>query len=186
MLKLHYFLFGLQTLGAVILFWNGVPLYRQILADPAAHEPRAETWLWALASIALIQAGYWISYQRRLPMPQFSSALLGHAMQFLSRLTFVFVAAVFGFTFIVRKNGFELPASRYVLLILLLFSLYCYNRELGRWGQAFEARKPAAGRDDLVVMDPTSSYSDKMTETPLEPSLAGHISTQNLEGKRHR
>jgi hypothetical protein len=86
-------------------------------------------------------------------------------------LTFVFVAAVFGFTFITRRNGFELPASRYILLILLLFSLYCYNRELGRWGQALEVRKPAAGRDDLDVIDPTSSCSNKIIETPWSNHL---------------
>ena len=35
-------LFGVQTIGAIVLFWNAVPLYHQILADPAAHEARPE------------------------------------------------------------------------------------------------------------------------------------------------
>ena len=34
----YFALFGMQTIGAVMFFWNGVPLYRRVVADPASYE----------------------------------------------------------------------------------------------------------------------------------------------------
>ena len=116
--------FGTQTIGTVVLFWNAVPLYQQILADPASHEAGTEHLTWALSSIALMQLGYWVSYRMRLPLPQFTYALLGHATLFLARMSFVFATSVFGFLFITQKPGFHIPASRYVIIIFGLFALY--------------------------------------------------------------
>lgn len=134
-------LFGVQTVGAVILFWNGVPLYQQILADPAAHEAGTEHLSWALSSIAFMQLGYWFSYRTRPPLPRFTNALLGHVALFLTRMGFVFATSVFGFLFITQKPGFHIPSSRYAITLLGLFALYCYVRELERLGRAFLERE---------------------------------------------
>ncbi len=134
-------LFGMQTVGAVVLFWKAVPLYREILADPAAHEARPEHLVWALSSIVLMQAGYWISRQINPPLPQYSNALIGNVILFLARMSFVFATSVFGFVFITQKPGFHIPAFRYVVTLLGLFSLYCYVQELERLGRAFVGRE---------------------------------------------
>jgi hypothetical protein len=134
-------LFGLQTIGAVIIFWNGVPLYRQALADPASHQARLETLIWSLAAIALIQTGYWISYRLRPPPPKFTNALIGHILSFLARMAFVFAASVFGFVFITQKSKFHIPVFRYVVTLAGLFSLYCYVLEIERLGGAFVGRE---------------------------------------------
>ena len=134
-------LFGVQTIGAAILFWNAVPLYREILADPAAHEAQPERLIWALSSIVLMQAGYWISHQINPPLPQYSNALIGNVILFLARMSFVFATSVFGFIFITQKPGFDIPAFRYAVTLLGLFSLYCYVQELERLGRAFVGRE---------------------------------------------
>jgi hypothetical protein len=130
-------LFGMQTIGVVILLWNAIPLYRQILADPASHVARNENLVWSLSPIALMQVGYWISNRVRPPPPRFANVLLGHVTMFLARMSFVFATSVFGFLFIAEKPGFHLPVSRYVLTLLGLFALYCYMQELERLGRAF-------------------------------------------------
>ena len=129
-------LFGMQTVGAVVLFWKGIPLYQQILADPASHEARPENLVWSLSSIVLIQVGYWISHRVRPPLPQFANALLGNVTLFLARMSFVFATSVFGFVFITQKPEFQIPAFRYIVTLLGLFSLYCYVQELERLGRA--------------------------------------------------
>jgi hypothetical protein len=134
-------LFGLQTIGAFILFWNAVPLYQQILADPTAHEARTEHLIWSLSSIALMQVGYWISDRFRPPPPQLRNALLGHITLFLARMGFVFATSVFGFVFITQKPGFHIPVFRYVVTLVGLFSLYCYTRELECLGKAFQSQR---------------------------------------------
>jgi hypothetical protein len=134
-------LFAVQTIGTAILIWNAVPLYQQILADPASHVVRNENLTWSLSSIALMQLGYWISYRVRPQPPQFVSVLLGHITLFVARMSFVFATSVFGFMFLVEKPGFHIPPSRYIVLLLGLFSLYCYMLELERLGRAFLSEK---------------------------------------------
>jgi hypothetical protein len=68
----YFALFGVQTIGAVILLWNSVPLYRQVLADPT-FEARGEHLPWGILSIALMQLGYWVSDRIRLALPRLSS-----------------------------------------------------------------------------------------------------------------
>ena len=129
-------LLAVQTIGAVVLFWNGVPLYQQILADPASHEAKPETLAWVLSSIVLMQAGYWISNRFRPSLPQFINKLLGHLTLFLARMSFVFPTSIFGFLVFAQKPGFQIPAFRYVAVLMGLFALYCYTRELDRFGNA--------------------------------------------------
>jgi hypothetical protein len=130
-------LFGVQTIGVAILICNAVPHYREILSDPGAHQAEAWTLVWSLSASLLIQIGFWINYRVRPPLPQLSIALLGHVLQFVSRMSFVLATSIFGFVFLTPKPGFHMPASRYVVTIVALFSLYCYTQELTRLGKAF-------------------------------------------------
>jgi hypothetical protein len=68
----YFALFGLQTIGAVIILWNEVSHYRQ--AIPATPQARPETLIRSLSAIAMIQTGYWISYRAQPPPPQITNA----------------------------------------------------------------------------------------------------------------
>ena len=91
----------------------------------------------SLSSIALMQIAYWVSYHVRPPLPQFKNALLGHVVLFLARMGFVLPTSVFGFVFVARRPEFEIPVFQYLVLLLGLFSLFCYVRELERLGRVF-------------------------------------------------
>ena len=133
----YFALFGMQTIGAVVLFWTGLRLYRQVLADPASHEPQLWAIVGSLSSIALMQIAYWVSYRVRPPLPQFQNALLGHAILFLARMSFVLPTSIFGFVFVAQRPEFEIPVFRCFVILLGLFSLFCYVRELERLGRVF-------------------------------------------------
>ena len=128
-------LLGVQTIGAVALYWTGLPLYGQVLADPSSHEAYLWTIVWNLLSINLMQIAYWVSFYTRPPLPHFKDAVLGHVVLFLARMSFVLPTSVFGFVFVARKPEFDIPVFQYLVLLLGLFSLYCYVRELERLGQ---------------------------------------------------
>ena len=132
----YFALFGVQTIGAVVLFWTGLHLYRQVLADPS-HEPELWPIVGSLSSIALMQIAYWVSYRLRPPLPQFQNAPLGHAVLFLARMVYVLPTAIFGFVFVAQRPEFEIPVFRCLVLLLGLFSLFCYVRELERLGRVF-------------------------------------------------
>ena len=132
----YFALFGIQTIGAVVLCWTGLLLYRQVLADPS-HEPEAWPIVGSLSSIALMQIAYWVSYRVRPPLPQLQNALLGHAILFLARMVYVLPTAVFGFVFVAQRPEFQIPVFRCLILLLGLFALFCYVRELERLGRVF-------------------------------------------------
>ena len=134
----YFTLFGMQTIGAFVLSSTALQLYRQVLADPGSHEPHPWTVVWSLSSIALMQTAYWVSYHLRPPLPQFTNALIGHAVLFLARIGFVLPTSVFGFVFVAQRPEFDIPVFHY-LVIFLGRLLYCYVRELERLGRAFIA-----------------------------------------------
>ena len=133
----HYpALFSVQTLGAAILLSNGVPLYREVLANPDIFEARGDHLSWGLLSIVMMQFGYWVSDRIRPAPPRLTSRLLGHIVLFIGRMSFVIATSIFGFLFIVQKPGFHIPASSYIVVLWGLFALYCYTRELEKLGRA--------------------------------------------------
>jgi hypothetical protein len=139
----YFFLFAMQTIGAAILFWFAVPLFRQVLLDPGGHEARPENLVWSLSAITLMQAGYWMRHRLRLSVPQlFRNALVGYIVLFVARMSFVVATAVFGFVFIVRRPEFQIPASRYFAVIIGLFALFCYTQELEQLGRAMIGSDP--------------------------------------------
>ena len=84
-----------------------------------------------------MQISYWVSYSVRLPAPQSQNALLGHGILFLARMIYVLPTAIFGFVFVAQRPEFEIPIFRCLVLLLGLFSLFCYVRELERLGRGF-------------------------------------------------
>jgi hypothetical protein len=138
----YFFLFAIQTIGAAILFWYGVPLFRQVLLDPGSHVPRTENLVWSLSAITLMQAAYWTGHRLRPPLPQLRNALVGYIVLFIARMSFVLATSVFGFVFIVRRPEFQIPASRYFIVIIALFALFCYTQELEQLGRALIGPHP--------------------------------------------
>jgi len=137
----YFTLFGTQTIGAFVLYRTALQLYRQVLSDPGSHDAHPWTLVWALSSIALMQVAYWVSHRVRPPLPQFTNALIGHAVLFLARIGFVLPTSFFGFVFVAQRPEFEISAFQYLVILLGLFSLYCYVRDLERLGRAFIARE---------------------------------------------
>jgi hypothetical protein len=139
-------LFGTQTIGAIFLICTGLLVYREVLADPVSHETHPWAIVGSLSSIALMQICYWVSYRVRPPLPQFQNALLGHAILFLARMIYVLPTSIFGFVFIAQRPEFEIPVYQCLVLLLGLFALFCYVRELERLGRVFIDREKRPSR----------------------------------------
>ena len=63
--------------------------------------------------------------------------MLGHAIQFLGRLSFVFIGGLFGVVFFTRFEQLEFSIWKILFLLAVLFSLFCYTLDLDRLGKAF-------------------------------------------------
>ena len=143
---LHLSSFAMETMGAVIFYWQGLPMYRQVLADPTAYASRETPRIWWLLGIALIQVGYWIRYRTAPVLPQVSNTALRHIVLFVGQMVFTLPTAVFSFVFISRKLSPEVPVIGYVLTVAGLFSMFLYMRELQWLGNSLALREKEPGK----------------------------------------
>jgi len=143
--RLYLLLFGLQTIGALIILTNALPLYRYGVANPAAHEARIEVLIWVSAAVVLMQVGFWIRHRLQPPLPRFHNALVGYVILFAGRMSFLLPTAIFAFVFIVQRPEFHIPISRYLLIIAGLFASFCYTQEVERLAKSLlEVRRDSA------------------------------------------
>jgi hypothetical protein len=144
--SLCVFLFAIETIGVVIFYWKGLPLFRQLMDDPTAYESRPEMQLWSLSAIVLVQAGYWARYRIDPPMSTFANVVIGHIVLFLSRMVFTLATAVFAFVFLLRRLAPQMQVFGYVLTLAGLFSMFLYMQELQGVGSALMQNKRIRGK----------------------------------------
>src|SRR5438094_6061403 len=140
-IALNWLLFATESLGALIIPWHGVPIYRRRLMGVTNEQAGANLFLWASIGVTVIQVSYWIRF-RCFPPPRFKRRLiLGHAIQCLGRLSFVFIGGMFGVVFFTRFQQLEISVCKASVLLAVLFSMFCYPLDLERLGKCFsEAR----------------------------------------------
>ncbi len=131
----YWALLLLQTVGTALLYWEGVPIYRNTMSHPRTDA--AETTVTALGACALIQIGYWIGYRIHPVLPRFRNVLLGHVLIFFSKMVLVFPSAVVSLLFVAKDFAVQISLLRYAFMIFALFSLFCYAFELERMGGRF-------------------------------------------------
>lgn len=134
----YLLLVAVQTAGAAIILWNGLPIYRQIVTDFSKHEPRPEILWWAVAAVVMIQGAYWLRVRIRPPLPKRRLLFVGHLSSFAARLSFIFASSSFTVIFLVRFDDLHLTVARVGMLLALLFSMFCYSLELDRLAKALQ------------------------------------------------
>lgn len=133
---LYSLLLGIQSVGAVFVYSNGVPIYRQMVGDFDNYQRESGILLWEAAAVALLQSGYWLRIRVQPTMPAGGHVFLGHVAYFGARLNFAFASASFTVMFLVRFNQLAMPPHRMVVILALLFSMFCYTLELERLAKA--------------------------------------------------
>ncbi|MFL6373887.1 MAG: hypothetical protein ACJ73D_04385, partial [Pyrinomonadaceae bacterium] len=111
----YQLLFGVETIGGLLLIVNGLPIYRKILYEPSTQIQQPLTLVWTVSAAVLIQIGYWSRYRGGAPVLRYENVLLGHIVVFLSRLSFVFASSAFGYVFITSNIDLEVSGIRYLI-----------------------------------------------------------------------
>ena len=62
----------------------------------------------------------------------------GHLAGFVARLSFILASSTFAVMFFVRFEQLSLPPHRILMVLALLFSLFCYTLELERLARAIQ------------------------------------------------
>ena len=145
-------LIAAEAVGAAIILWQGLPIYHYLLDRGPERRSDLIMRLLAIAGITIIQVAYWTAWRwfRRVELP--SQVVLGHVLQFVARLNFVFVSGMFAAAYLIRSADMEFRPSRFLLLTSALFSMFCFTLELERLGRAFvegkASRREPASRGD--------------------------------------
>jgi hypothetical protein len=144
---LYFSLLMLQTLGSAAILWNALPIYRRILLAPGqeAYATLASS-RWAIVAVLLVQGAYWYRLTW-VPIPAYGpSVIASHLLLFVSRLGFIFGAALFSAVVFrhLPEMKFTLSvgalAIRGALLASVLFSLFCCALEWERLARALNDR----------------------------------------------
>lgn len=133
-----------QTAGAVTVLANGVPIYRRIVGDSSRLDPHQGVLWWAVAAVVLIQVSYWLRVRLKPALPPGGYPVFGHVAQFAARLSFVFASSTFSVVFLARFDQLSLPPYRIAMVLLLLFSMFCWTLELERLARALNGTESSA------------------------------------------
>jgi hypothetical protein len=142
----YFCCFGLQALGFGIVLVNGVPIYRQIASDFSHHEPQPGVLWWALGAVLLMQTAYWLRVRWQPALPHGKQILLAHLVAFVGRLSFILGSSTFSVLFLVRYAELSLPPHRVILVLAMLFSIFCFTLELEQLGRSLNGA--GAGRSN--------------------------------------
>ncbi|AZO15893.1 hypothetical protein EJ069_14905 [Mesorhizobium sp. M2A.F.Ca.ET.043.05.1.1] len=122
-----------QTIADTIVLWNGIPFYRRLLLAGQQFDPL----LYLIAALCSIagQVGYWsaMSIRHSVVLPR--STVASHILQFLARLNFIYASAMFSVVFFVKL---DIRLGKIVLLIAVLFSMFCYSSQLKHVSRKWE------------------------------------------------
>lgn len=129
-------LLAAQTAGATIVLANGIPIYRRLVGDTTTPDPHAGILWWAVAAVILIQSAYWLRVRLKPALPPGGFPVFGHLAQFAARLSFIFASSTFSVVFLARFEHLSLPPQRIAMILLLLFSMFCWTLELERLARA--------------------------------------------------
>lgn len=106
-LALSWLLFTAESMGALIILWNGVPIHQRLLTGRTAQEAGPRVFVLGVVAVILVQSAYWIRLRCFPPLRFKRQLVLGHAIQFLGRLSFVFIGGMFSVVFFAHFEELE-------------------------------------------------------------------------------
>jgi hypothetical protein len=140
-IALYLILFLGQTIGNATILSHLIPVFRQLVTSGLHEKTPSEILVFAALGVIIIQVCYWLDQHWFATLRLSPNPFLGHLILFLSRLNFIFAAAVFSAVYLVRINELEISLWGFVFLSTVLFSIFCYTLELERLGRALVERK---------------------------------------------
>lgn len=134
-----------QTAAAFALFVIVFPLFRQVVTHLGEQQEISFSQQILIMAFATVLNGlYWIRLKWVAIVAPFHSVFAAHLCSFASRVSFFFGSALFSALFFRHLPEIEalLPVGqtliRTMYVVVVLFGLYCYSRELDRLAKALE------------------------------------------------
>ena len=133
----YVILFVSEFVGMFLILWDGIPIFHQLVRLQQVTTEHDEILL--LIAAALIQFSYWkcLRYDPPFVLPR--QQFVAHILLFFSRLSFIFPSAVFSFVVYRSLDLLHLNLTRSLLMMVVLFSVFCFSRHLEKLGNLMNA-----------------------------------------------
>lgn len=133
----YVILFVSEIIGMFLILWDGLPIFHHLILLQQVTSEHDEILL--LIAAALIQFSYWkcLRYDPPFMLPR--QQFVAHIFLFVSRLSFIFPSTVFSFVVYRSLDLLHLNLTRWLLMIVVLFSVFCFSRHLERIGNLMNA-----------------------------------------------
>jgi hypothetical protein len=125
---MFWVLFSIQIATAAVVLWNGVPFYRKLLLSQQGSDPGLYTTAVICTVIGLL--AYWGIVPLRDNVKLRANQIAGHLIQFVGRLVFTFAGGMFSVVFYVKFNDLDIQVWKLILLMGILFSLFCFTTQI--------------------------------------------------------
>ena len=133
----YVILFVSEIVGMFVILWDGIPIFHHLIRLQQVTSEHDEILL--LIAAALIQFSYWkcLRYDPPFVLPR--QQFIAHIVIFVSRLSFIFPSTVFSFVVYRSLDLLHLNLTRSLLIMVVLFSVFCFSRHLERLGNLMNA-----------------------------------------------
>jgi hypothetical protein len=143
-LLIYAIFFFIEVAGMVLILWDGIPIFRQLINFQQVTTERDAIIL--LVAVALVQFTYWKRLRHDPPFDLPRQQLAAHILLFASRLSFIFASSIFSFVVYRYSDVFELARIRSLLMMAVLFSVFCFTRHLEKIGNLMLTGRKAPDR----------------------------------------
>ncbi|SEH69022.1 hypothetical protein SAMN05216228_10065 [Rhizobium tibeticum] len=145
----YSWLLTMQAIGSASLLSQCYPLYSRLLDDPGHVQVYADMPIVTVLGlgIALVQSAHWYRvFKVALPVRD-AHVVLGQLVLFTSRLAFIIASALFSLVLFRHLPEIDFGQHwggyvwRGLLLLAVLFSVFCFTTELERLGLALRGQE---------------------------------------------
>ena len=134
----YWLLLAVQAASALAIMYNGVPVYRRLLARVPERAADDTAVIIAIVASGVGLAAHW-ARRRFRPLPVFQRReFAGHIVLFCSRLAFAFATALFSTVFFSRFSDLDASPLRVGVLLLVLYSMFSFTTEIESLGRALQ------------------------------------------------
>ena len=125
-----------QVIGVSLIMWKCLPLYWKIKNQDVFLIP--SIILYIAAGVILIQIPYWIKHHKKISPKLNRSPFLSVSTSFVSRALIIYIGSIFSFL-IVEATKLSQWDKFFLLTLAVVFSIFCFTRELDEIAQKFIA-----------------------------------------------
>jgi len=138
----YWIVLTIEFIGFIIILIRGIPFYQTLKLRYETYTPESGGMFFAVLAILLIQIPYWYKQIKGCVPTVSKSNFMSTIIAFIARMFIIFAGAFFTILFLTSFDGWVgVPFYKFIIMLMVIFSIFCYCRDLEELAMAFKVRK---------------------------------------------